>query len=94
MPSYYNVMDAVERLGSGGQRRHKLPRKKEKTMRHQAAPMLHSAQWLSAKSHYKIDGTRAQHTHQSDYKRLEQLTHHKWIMVAAVAHIQGVKHEV
>ena len=61
------------------------------------------ARWLSAKSrnknrraisHYKIAGTRARHTHPSDYKRLEQLIHHKWIMVAAVAHIQGVKCEV
>ena len=80
VPCYYNIMDTVERLGYGGRRHHKLPRKKEETTRHQAAPVLHWARWLSAQSHYKIAGTRAWHTHPSDYKRLEQLIHHKRII--------------
>ena len=41
VPCYYNVTDAVERLRSGGRRRHKLPREKEEMTRHRATPVLH-----------------------------------------------------
>ena len=41
VPCYYNITDAIERLGSGGRRRHKLPHKKEETTRHRAAPVLY-----------------------------------------------------
>ena len=49
-------------------------------MRHFVIERWISCSGLSAKSHYKIAGTRARHTHPSDYKRLEQLIHHKRII--------------